>query len=78
MLEAKGRDRTKNLRIASPALCHLRYEPSDGGGHASANVSDVAAAHHSRCRLLALALPRGPRMLGRARCSIVQLIVLLY
>ena len=78
MLEAKGRDRTKNLRIASPALCHLRYKPSDGDGHASGNDSDVAAAHHSRCRLLALALPRGPRMLGRARCSIVQLIVLLY
>ena len=78
MLEGKGRDRTQNLGIASPALCHLRYEPSGGGGYASANDSDVAAAHHSRCRLLALALPRGPRMLGRARCSIVQLIVLMY
>ena len=78
MLEGKVRDRTKNLRIASPAICHLRYKPSDGDGHASAYYSDVAVAHHSRCSLLALALPRWPRMLGRARCSIVQLIVLLY
>ncbi len=78
MLEGEGGDRTQNLGIASSALCHLRYQPSGGSGHASANVSDVAAAHHSRCRLLALALPRGPCMLGRARCSIVQLIVLMY